>query len=292
MAATRTWSCEHRHRRKDGSYAFVYERAYIIREAEGKPVRLIGGLSDVTARKQAEEKLEHSHQQLRALSARLESLREEERARIAREIHDELGQTLTGLKMDLRWVEKHLSRENNPALNPILDKIVEATELVDATIASVQQISAELRPGVLEDLGLSAAIKHEAQRFQERTGIACKLRAPELPPALSRPVATAMFRIFQEALTNITRHAQAQEVLVELSKEGGQWILQVADDGKGIRPAALADPKSLGLLGMRERAELLGGEVTFQPGAQCGTVVTLRVPQNSMPAQQITPNVK
>jgi signal transduction histidine kinase len=223
---------------------------------------------------------------LRALSARLESLREEERSRIAREIHDELGQTLTGLKMDLRWVEKRLSRESGPSLNPVLDKIVEAGELIDATIASVQRISTELRPSALEDLGLSTALKQEAQRFQERTGIACKLRAPELPSALSRQVATAMFRIFQEALTNVARHAVAKEVQVELSEARGQLVLQVADDGKGIRPSDLTDPKSLGLLGMRERAELLGGEVTFQPGAQCGTVVTLRVPQNGKLAQK------
>jgi signal transduction histidine kinase len=132
---------------------------------------------------------------------------------------------------------------------------------------------------VLEGLGLSAALKHEAHRFQERTGIACELRAPELPGLFSPPVTTAMFRIFQEALTNITRHAEASEVRVELGELDGQWVLQIADNGKGIRPSDLIDPKSLGLLGMEERAALLGGEVTFQPGAQGGTVVTLRVPQ-------------
>jgi two-component system sensor histidine kinase UhpB len=279
------WSGEYRYRRKDGSYAWVQDRAFIIREAGGKAVRLIGGLSDVTARKQAEEKLDQSRQQLRALSAHLESLREEERTQIAREIHDELGQTLTGLKMDLRWVEKHLSQGSEPARVPILDKIVEAGELADATLASVQRISAELRPSVLEDLGLPAALKHEAQRFQDRTGIVCQLHAADFQAGFPLPVATAVFRIFQETLTNVARHAEARAVQVELREEDGQWVLLVADNGKGIRPSDLTDAKSLGLLGMEERATLLGGEVTFQSGAQGGTVVTLRLPQAGAIAQ-------
>jgi signal transduction histidine kinase len=179
------WTGEYRFRRKDGSYAFVEDRGYVIRDAEGKAVRVVGGMTDITARKEAEEKLQRSRRQLRALSTRLQSLREEERTRIAREIHDELGQTLTALKMDLRWAEKHLTHESNQALNPILEKIVEAGELVDSTLDSVQRIASELRPRVLEDLGLAAAVQHEALRFQERTGVICRLKTPESLPTLS-----------------------------------------------------------------------------------------------------------
>ena len=282
------WNGHYRFRRQDGSYAVVMDHGYIVRDAAGKPVRIVGGITDITERQRAEEAVESSRHQLRALSARLQSLREEERTRIAREIHDELGQTLTALKMDLRWVEKRLPRESGSELNPVLDKVVEASELADATIASVQRISSELRPSVLEDLGLSAALRHEAQRFQERTGIPCKLSAPDMLSALSRQVATAVFRIFQEALTNVVRHAEAKEVQAQLSEEGGQLVLKITDNGKGIRSADLDDPKSLGLLGMKERAELLGGEVTFQPGAHGGTVVTLRIPQGNE-ISKITP---
>jgi two-component system, NarL family, sensor histidine kinase UhpB len=275
------WAGEYRLCRKDGSYAHVQDRGYVIRDAAGQPIRVVGGITDFTGRKLDGAKMERSRRQLRALSARLQFLREEERTRIAREIHDELGQTLTGLKMDLRWAEKRLAQETSPTINPILEKIVEAGELADATIASVQRISAELRPSVLEDLGLSAAVKYDAQRFQDRTSVVCKVRAADLPPALSKEVATAAFRIFQEALTNVARHAEATEVQVELSDENGQLVLRVADNGKGIRPSDLDDPKSLGLLGMRERAELLGGGVDFQPGVACGTLVTLRVPMTA-----------
>jgi len=274
----RQWIVEYRLRREDGDYAFVEGRGYVVRDESGRALRAVGCTTDRTASKLAADKLERSRRQLRALSARLQSLREEERTRIAREIHDDLGQTLTALKMDLCWVERRLATETTPHLNPVLDRIVEAGELADATIASVQRISSELRPSVLEDLGLSAALRHEAQRFQERTGIACALRADDEPPTLARQVATAVFRIFQEALTNVARHAEAKEVQIDLREQGGQLILQIIDNGKGIRPSDLEDAKSLGLLGMRERAELLGGEVTFQPNPSGGTVVRLCVP--------------
>jgi len=272
------WAGEYRFRRRDGTYAFVQDRRYVIRDSGGKPVRVVGGMTDITARKEAEQKVEGSRRQLRALSARLQSLREEERARIAREIHDELGQALTALKMDLRWAEKRLGRESSLALNPILDKIVETGELVDATIASVQRIAAELRPGVLEDLGLTTAVRHEAKRFQERTGVLCRLQLPESEPMLPDEIATSMFRIFQEAITNVARHAEATEVEVQLVREADGLVLRVADNGKGIRPADLEGTKSLGLLGMKERAESLGGEVTFQRGSPRGTVVKLVLP--------------
>ncbi len=276
------WADEYRFRCRDGHYAYVLDRGFLVRDADGRAVRMVGGMTDITRRKEAEQRLERSRRQLRALSARLESLREEERTRIAREIHDELGQLLTALKMDLRWMEKKLaSGENNPALNPVLDKLVEAGGLADTTIAAVQKISSELRPGTLDNLGLAASLQYEAGRFQERTSIMCHVTVPEPPPDLSLDAATTVFRIFQEALTNVARHAEAKEVRCDFLAEGDQIVLRVEDNGKGISPEALANPKSLGLLGMQERAGVLGGEVKVEPGRARGTRVTLRLPHGA-----------
>jgi signal transduction histidine kinase len=159
-----------------------------------------------------------------------------------------------------------------------LDKIVEASELADATIASVKRIAGELRPGVLEDLGLAAALRQEAQRFEERAGVLCRLQLPSSLPTLSREIGTAVFRIFQEALTNVGRHAESTQVEVELTHQGEQLVLRVADNGKGIGSLVLDDARSLGLLGMRERAQSLGGQLTVQPGSPHGTVVELKLP--------------
>jgi two-component system sensor histidine kinase UhpB len=273
------WTDEFRFQRQDGSFANVIARSHVLRNGEGTAVRVVGGLSDVTQQRLAEKQLELSRRQLRALSARLESLREADRTRIAREIHDELGQMLTGLKMDLRWMERRLGQmPDQAALNPLLDKVVEASQLVDTTIATVQKISSELRPGVLDHLGLTAAVQHEAVRFQQRTGIACQAVVPEATPSFSREVATGVFRILQEALTNVTRHANANAVQVELRIEGKRLVLEVADNGKGISETELSAPRSLGLLGMKERAAMLGGELNFHRLESGGTRVTLRVP--------------
>ncbi len=230
--------------------------------------------------RRAEHKVRRSSDQLRALSAKLQFLREEERSRIAREIHDELGQMLTALKMDLRWIEGRLSHGPDTTLNPVLEKVVEAGEMADATIASVQRISTELRPGVLDELGLCAAVRHEATRFQERTGVVCRAECPDESTTLSREAATTVFRILQEALTNVARHAQATQVSITLRIDTKELRLEIIDNGKGIKSANLDDPKSLGLLGMNERAMLLGGEVDIRPGAQGGTVVRLQIPIN------------
>ena len=276
----RTWSGFYRFRRKDGSYATVMDRGFILRDAAGKPVRIVGGISDVTEQRQAEQALESSRRQLRALSARLQSVREEERAKVAREIHDELGQVLTALKINLDWLERKLGvRDNDPSLNPLLDRVVESAEIADSAISSVQKIATELRPSSLDNLGLAAALEHEAQRFQQRTGIACQVKLPAESLDLPAEVATAVFRIFQEALTNVARHAQATEVRAVVQAEADHVVLQVEDNGRGIRPEALTDKKSLGLLGMRERAAVLGGEVAIAPLQPNGTRVTLRLPR-------------
>ncbi len=268
---------EYRFQRKDGSYAEVAIRAQLLRDASGRVTRLVGGLRDITQRKQAQEELALSRHRLRALSAKLESLREEERSRISREIHDQLGQMLTGLKMDLRWIERRLGDlDGSAAINPILDKAVEAGGLADETIAAVQKIAGELRPGVLDNLGLPAAIRYEATRFQGRTGVICDVRVPEQPVPLARDVATAAFRIFQEAMTNVTRHAGATRADIELRLDDKDFVLEITDNGRGISAETLANPRSLGLLGMQERAANINGQLTFRRGETAGTRVVLR----------------
>jgi PAS domain S-box-containing protein len=275
-----TWSCEYRFRRRAGAYAAVHDRACIVRNREGRALRLIGGMSDITERMEDHAKLEQSRRQMRALSARLQSLREEERTRIAREVHDELGQLLTALKMDLRWIEKRIGeRENDPQLLPVLEKTVEAGEVADRAMATVQEIASQLRPGTLDNLGLPAALRHETGKFQERTGITCEIRLPEDSFEVPRIAATAVFRVFQETLTNVARHAAASRVRIDLRAEGEQVVLVVEDNGKGISPEALASPKSLGLLGMKERAAVLGGEFVAEPAPERGTRVTFRLPR-------------
>ena len=229
-------------------------------------------------RVRAEAAVRDSNQQLQLLAARLQSLQEEERTRIAREIHDELGQLLTGLKMEYRGMEQDLEKLDNPRLNPILDRAVAASEITDALARSVQRIATQLRPGILDRLGLVQALVHEAERFQQRTGIACRFQPPEPEPQLPPKLATAVFRICQEALTNVARHANASEVEITFQSRPGLLTMEIRDDGKGLQASDLAYNKALGLLGMQERARQLGGEISFQPGHTRGTVVALRIP--------------
>jgi two-component system sensor histidine kinase UhpB len=279
---SRTWTGSYRFRRKDGSYATVIDRGFIVKDHVGKPVRFVGGISDVTEQRRAEQALENSRRQLRGLSARLQSVREQERAKVSREIHDQLGQVLTALKINLDWLERKLGvRDHDPSLNPLLDRVVESAEITDSAIASVQKIAADLRPSSLDNLGLPAALEHEAQRFRQRTGIACQVKLPESDPNLPTAAATAIFRIFQEALTNVVRHARATEVRAALKADADQVALVVEDNGEGIRPRALSDKKSLGLLGMRERAAVLGGKVTIEPLQPRGTRVTAHLPRGA-----------
>jgi PAS domain S-box-containing protein len=236
-------------------------------------------IRDITERRLTEWRAMIYKDQLRALSARIEALREEERTRISREIHDELGQMLTGIKMDLRWMEHRLDEfGDDRRVNPILDKLVATAELIDATAKTVQRIAAELRPGLLDKLGLPTALQYEATRFEERTGIACRLIVPGGALTLRPEVATAFFRIFQEALTNVARHAKATAVEAELQPEADGCRLEIRDNGQGMAGVDLANLKSLGLLGMHERASLLGGGVSFAPRPGGGTVVTARIP--------------
>ena len=281
-----TWAGYYRFRRKDGSYAVVLDHGYILHNSAGKPTRVVGGLRDISERRKAEEALSNSRRQLRALSARLQSAREEERAKVSREIHDELGQILTALKMNIDWLERKIGeREDDLALNPLLERVVESGEMIGSAIVTVQRIATELRPGTLDHLGLTAALRQEAQRFQQRSGIVCELELPADAVDVPRDTATAIFRICQEALTNVARHAKARTVKIGLRCEGDHVVLDVQDDGRGIRPEAVSDARSLGLLGMRERATVLGGEIAIGPAVPQGSRVTLRLPRTSETAQ-------
>ena len=235
----------------------------------------------------AETALRLSNQHLHDLAARLQAVQEEERTRIAREIHDELGQLIIGLKMDLRAMEQELERLADPRLNPLLDHAVAAAEITDTLASSVHHIAAELRPAILDRLGLVTALTHETEQFQQRTGITCRLTPPETDLLLPDDAATALFRICQEAMTNVARHAGATAVEIEFHHPAGELVLEIRDNGQGIQPSDLADHRSLGVLGMQERARQLGGNVTFSSRASGGTVVTIRIPQPPTPSNHV-----
>jgi PAS domain S-box-containing protein len=231
-------------------------------------------LRDVTERVRAEEDLRRSREELRELSAAAHSIREQEQRRMAREIHDELGQSLTALKMDVAWMLGNLSA-GSPSLTEKLDTM---QAQLDETVAATRRISADLRPLMLDDLGLIPAAEWLAQTFSERTGIPCKLhiRPPDIE--LAEPHASTLYRILQESLTNVARHAKASEVDVVIEQTDGALTLSVKDDGRGFSQAEARAQKTYGLLGLRERTLLLGGDasVTSEPGR--GTTVDVRIP--------------
>lgn len=230
--------------------------------------------ADRRERERAEEQLRRSLDQLRALTTYLQYVREEERTRIAREVHDELGQALTGLKLDMSWLASKLGR-NAPAVQT---KVKTMVDHIDATIQTVRRIATELRPGILDSLGLIAAMEWQANEFQTRSGIPCLVTTTLEETLWDHDITTVFFRIYQETLTNIIRHAEATRVAVRLDQEEGKLVMTVADNGRGVSEEDLVGSHSLGLLGMRERAALVGGELAIRGAPGHGTTVTLRVP--------------
>ncbi len=240
-------------------------------ELDGQ-VCLLHVANDVTLRKRAEEAL-------RALSARLRSAREEEGTRIAREIHDELGGALTGLKWDLEKIDAMLSASANDSLtSDVHERINSMTTTIERTITTVRRIASELRPVMLDDLGLVAAIEWQVEQFQARTGLKCHWTNTANEVELDREKSTAVFRILQEILTNVLRHAQATNLYVKLSRTRQHLELEVKDDGRGITKSQRMNSRSLGLLGMKERALLVGGDVHVTGKEGLGTTVLVRVP--------------
>ncbi len=240
----------------------------------GAPIRMLGATLDTTERREGEEALRASYQQLRHLARRLDEVREVELTRVSREIHDELGHALTALRLDLGWMVPKLRRNREP----VQQKAVEMLAMVDDTIDTVRRIAARLRPPVLDDLGLAAALESFLERFARQTDIQVEMQAgtDDVPSTARR----ALYRIVQEALTNVARHSLARKVRVVLESRPELILLEVADDGVGIPAGMLDNPGSLGLVGMRERAMALGAEFQVEGGPGRGTTIRVKLPRS------------
>lgn len=261
-------------RRLDGTTMWVEGNYMCFYDAEGRITGHFGIQRDVTDRTVAAAELEQSRAELRALADRIQTTREEERTRIAREIHDELGQALTALKLDLAWLANRQKSAPSGVLQ-LGEKSI--TARIDETMEIVRRIASELRPSVLDQLGLEAAIEWLVQESARRTGIPVTLRADELPP-LPDQIASHLFRILQESLTNVSRHAHATSVEVTVRHRGAMIVIGVEDNGVGILPSSLSGSGSLGLVGMRERAVACGGTLLVRGVPGQGTSIVVQIP--------------
>ena len=271
---------EYRLLTRAGEERWVEDRNKVLRDARGRATHVEGIVLDTTEQKRMAHALHASHEQLRSLAARLEAIREEERARLAHQIHDELGHELTALKMDLSWLLRALARGGEGGLPAgAVERTRAMIRSVDQTIQSVRQLATNLRPPVL-DLGLAAAIEWQTQEFGERTGIRCRLTCDSdaNQPELDGKEATTVFRVFQEVLTNVARHSRASGVDVLLATTPEAVHLRVVDSGKGISPEETWNRGSLGIVGIRERIQLLGGSVSFTGVPGEGTTVEVLIP--------------
>lgn len=260
-----------RHKKKDGTILHVDIITHDIMY-ENRRVRLVLS-NDVTEKLEAKNKLQKSFEDLRQLTFRLQEIREEERTGIAREIHDELGQQLTVLKMDIAWLNKKMTIESPD----IKDKLKQLSDMLDETVKTVRRISSELRPSVLDDLGLVAAMEWHLKEFEKRSGIKTEFIEPENDLPMNNNIRTALYRILQESLTNVARHAYAKNVTVKLEMVDFEIILTIEDDGNGFDKEKIAGKKTLGILGMEERASMLGGRynVMSRPGKGTKTKVVI-----------------
>jgi len=260
------------HSKKDGTNVKVNIIAHDI-IYEDKPCKLVLA-NDVTDKIEAEKNLLKSHEELRQLAIHLENIRESERTHMAREIHDELGQQLTGLKMDISWLNKKIKSEDEE----INQKIKDTISLIDRTVVTVRRIATQLRPSILDDLGLIAAMEWQSEDFEKRSEIPTYFSANVLTLLVKPEIATVVFRVFQECLTNVLRHAAANLVEANLMVDENRLELTIKDNGKGFNPSEIESKKTLGLLGMKERVLLIGGtyQITSEPGK--GTLVRIIVP--------------
>ncbi len=265
--------CDSEKVRSDGVKIPCIVSATPFRGVDGQLIGIVEDFKDISERKETEQALVQSHERLRDLTSHLQVVREEERTLIAREIHDELGQALTALKMDVHWLRQRLPADKNL----MIDKTNVMSRLIDWTIQSVRRICGELRPQLLDDFGLSAAIEWEAGEFSKRTDIETKILSDPESLVLSQEISTAVFRIFQETLTNITRHSNATKVEIFLKKDQERLEMRVSDNGMGIKENEILDPKSFGIIGMRERAHYLGGSLSIKNNGN-GTTVEVSIP--------------
>jgi PAS domain S-box-containing protein len=263
--------------RKDGSRLLVSIVRVPVFLPGGK-VATYGIYRDITEQKRAQEALKATTEQLRALSASVQAAKEQEAARIAREIHDELGAALTSLRWSLEDLDEAISDAERSQLQEFRKKIEDMIALTETTINAVRKIASEVRPIALDELGLTEAIEWQAGQFQERTGIDVHCAGNLENIELSQEQSTAIFRIFQEALTNVLRHSKATRVNVETKVQDNEFIMTIRDNGRGIRDEEKSGQRTLGLLGMRERAHLMGGAIDIVGSIGKGTVVTVRIP--------------
>lgn len=259
-------------KRKDGEVFPVEISLSPLVTEEG--MFISAAIRDITERKKAAESLEESYQSIRKLTEHLQNIREEERTSIAREIHDELGQQLTVMMMDVSWLDKKVGVQNEA----VRKKIKELLLLMENTVKTVRRISTQLRPSVLDDLGLLVAMDLQLKEFSKRSGICTNLIVPKTEPLLSETVKNGLFRIFQESLTNVARHSGAKNVRVLFEKEDGKIVLTIEDNGTGFDEGKAAAKKTLGVLGMKERAAVMGGEYLISGESGKGTVIVVRVP--------------
>jgi len=259
---------------KDGKIIVTDCSCTVVHDKRGEFAYTVIFLLDITERKRAEDELKHSHEQLRSLTEHLHLAREEERTLVAREIHDELGQALTALKIDVSWIKRNLPKK----IYPLHEKIKSITELIDKTIKTTKEISVELRPTMLDDFGLEAALEWYADEFQNRTEITCEIHINLKRLTLDQNRSIVIFRIFQESLTNVARHANATMVKVNIKKDKDNLILRIEDNGKGIAKKQISDSKSFGLIGMRERLILLKGNLKISGLKNKGTTIEATVP--------------
>jgi PAS domain S-box-containing protein len=255
----------------DGSVFEAHHLPFI--DFDGTPLILEMDI-DITERRRVRAETEEQREQMRSLAVGLQHAREDERARVARDLHDDIGQILTAIRMELNWIERRLISPSEE----MTERLKSAIDLTGKTVTAVRRVCSELRPAILDDLGLAAAIEWHANEFSSRTGILCEVSVPARKLRLEPATATAVFRICQEALTNIMRHAQAQNVGIYLYEQNGNACLRVEDDGKGFREEEYSG--SLGLLGMKERARDCGGELQIESSPGKGTTITLEVPKS------------
>jgi PAS domain S-box-containing protein len=269
---------------QDGKHIVVASRWALQWGKRDQLPRVLVINSDITERKRGEESLVLQKEQLRALAERLQWVREEDRKRVARDLHDQIGQILTAIKMDMTWMTRHLPESEGD----VLARLKESIQLVNDGVKAVRAICSGLRPGVLDDLGLAAAIEWQASEFAARNDVRCQVSVPPVDLHLDGDRATAAFRIFQECLTNVIRHAHAKSVSVSLCQHDDNIVLVVEDDGIGFRQSDLSNSLgSLGLLGMKERAQFCGGNVQISSSPGNGTTVTIRVPVDAPGAERV-----
>jgi signal transduction histidine kinase len=247
---------------------WIFDRGFPVHDEQGRLTYMTGIAEDITERKAADEM-----RRVRDLVAHLQSAREDERKRIAREIHDELCQTLTGIKLEVDWAVQRCRKEPER----VHERLSQLADIIDQAFVSLRRISADLRPEAL-DSGLLNAVRWQADELQRTASLDCNLELPDDEIDLESRQSTAMFRILQEALTNVVRHAGARSVDIRVHQDAEQVVLEVSDDGCGITDDATQNPGTFGLLGMTERARLAGGTLSVQGRPGGGTTVIARLP--------------